>query len=130
MSKTAKKLLSALLLVLLLIGAALVYFRFAPQGTAGDKEIVFEVTHADGTVRSFDIATDSENLLGALEQESLISGTEGQYGLYVDTVDGETADEALRQWWCFSKDGAMLNTGVEDTMILDGEHYEALISTY
>ena len=76
------------------------------------------------------ISTDSENRRGALEQEGLISGDESEYGLYVTTVDGETADSNLNQWWCFTKDGEMLMTGVDDTMIADGEHYETFIDTY
>ena len=80
--------------------------------------------------KDFTISTDSENLRGALEQEGLISGDESEYGLYVTTVDGETADSSLNQWWCFTKDGEMLMTGVDDTMIADGEHYETFIDTY
>ena len=100
------------------------YKNLAPQPVTGDKTIVFEVTHVDGTQKDFTISTDSENLRGALEQEGLISGDESEYGLYVTTVDGETADSNLNQWWCFTKDGEMLMTGVDDTMIADGEHYE------
>ena len=88
------------------------------------------MTHVDGTQKDFTISTDSENLRGALEQEGLISGDESEYGLYVTTVDGETADSSLNQWWCFTKDGEMLMTGVDDTMIADGEHYETFIDTY
>ena len=30
-----------------------------------------------------------------------------------------------QEWWCFTKGGEMLMTGVDDTMIADGEQYEA-----
>ena len=73
----------------------------------------------------FQIQTDAESLRGALEQESLIAGSESEYGLFVETVDGETADMGAEEWWCFTKGGEMLATGVDDTMIADGEHYEA-----
>ena len=68
--------------------------------------------------------------LKELEQEGLISGEEGAYGLFVTSIDGEEADDSLNQWWCFTQDGVMLNTGVDDTMISDGDHYEAAIDTY
>ena len=74
-------------------------------------------------------SSDLENLRGALEQESLIAGSESDYGLYVVTVDGETADEAQQQWWCFTKSGEMLMTGVDDTMIADGDAYEITLTT-
>ena len=53
----------------------------------------------------------------------------GFWGLYVLTVDGETADEAQQQWWCLTKDGEMSPTGVDDTVIADGEHYEFELKT-
>ena len=59
-----------------------------------------------------------------LEQENLITGSESEYGLFVETVDGETADSDAQEWWCFTKGGEMLMTGVDDTVIADGEHYE------
>ena len=85
--------------------------------------------HGDGTSKDFSIATDAEFLRGALEEQKLIEGSESEYGLYVTAVDGETADESLQQWWCFSKDGVMLATGVDTAPIADGEHYEITLTT-
>lgn len=130
MSAKTKKILAVSLLLLLVLAALFAYLHFSPSAAAGEKEISFQVTHGDGNVKSFSISTDADNLRSALEQEGLISGDESQYGLYVTQVDGETADDSLRQWWCFMADGVMLNTGVDDTMIADGESYEAAISTY
>lgn len=128
--KTRNIIIAVAVLLVLVIGAFVAYKNLAPQPVTGDKTIVFEVTHVDGTQKDFTISTYSENLRGALEQEGLISGDESEYGLYVTTVDGETADSSLNQWWCFTKDGEMLMTGVDDTMITDGEHYETFIDTY
>lgn len=130
MSAKKKKILAVSLLVLLVLASIFVYLHFSPSGTVGDKEISFQVTHGDGSVKNFEISTDSDNLRGALEQEHLISGEESQYGLFVTQIDGETADDSLRQWWSFTSNGVMLNTGVDDTMIADGESYEAAICTY
>ena len=33
-----------------------------------------------------------------------------------------------QEWWCFTKNGETLMTGVDDTMIADGEHYEATLT--
>ncbi|MBQ5987536.1 MAG: DUF4430 domain-containing protein, partial [Clostridia bacterium] len=70
------------------------------------------------------IRTDAETLRGALEQESLIAGDEGEYGLFVKTVDGETADDAKQEWWCLTKGGEMWMNGVDTTEIADGDAYE------
>ena len=130
MDSKKAKIIAGAVLALLVIAALLLFVFTRPAGDGGSKDIVFQVTHSDGSVKEFDISTDSENLRGALEQEGLISGEESSYGLYVTAIDGETADDSLSQWWCFTKDGVMLNTGVDDTMISDGEHYEAAIDTY
>ena len=43
----------------------------------------------------------------------------------VYTVDGETADwDRDQSWWCLTKNGDWMDTGVDDTVIADGEHYE------
>ena len=69
------------------------------------------------------INTDAENLRGALE--GLIDGDESAYGLMVYTVDGETADwDRDQSWWCLTKGGEWMDTGVDDTLIADGDAYE------
>ena len=130
MSNKKTKIILGVILALLVVAFAAAYFVFTPQGSDFDKTIVFEVTHSDGAVREFTIGTDLENLRGALEQENLIEGNESAYGLYVTVIDGEQADDSKREWWCFTQDGEMLNTGVDDTVISDGDHYEASISVY
>lgn len=91
--------------------------------------ITLVVVHGDGSQKEYTIATDAVTLREALEQEGLVEGTESEWGLYVLTVDGETVDEAQQQWWCLTKDGEMSMTGVDDTVIADGEHYEFTLTT-
>ena len=123
--KTKKIIIAAALLLVLVVGALLVWNHFKPVAQVGGKTIAVEVVHKDGSSKDFSIQTDAENLRGALEQqEGLIAGSESEYGLFVETVDGETADSNAQEWWCFTKGGEMLMTGVDDTMIADGEHYE------
>ena len=73
-------------------------------------------------------ATAVEYLRGALEQEALIAGEESDYGLFVKTVDGVTADDANQEWWCFTKGGEMLETGVDSTPIADGDTFEITLT--
>ena len=134
MSEATKKrnvLIGAIVLLVVLIAAAgIIYATTRPQTDTGDKTITFEVIDADGTSESFTINTNAEYLRGALEEQDLVSGTESEYGLYVLTVNGITADEANHEFWSFSKDGQMLNTGVDLTPIADGDKFEATLSTY
>lgn len=47
----------------------------------------------------------------------------------VTTVNGVTADSSLEEWWCFTKGGETLNTGVDSTPIADGDHFEITLTT-
>lgn len=85
---------------------------------------VFKVVDLDGSEKSFDIKTDAKTVGEALVNEKLISGTVGDYGLMVDTVNGikydYTADGA---YWAFYVNGEMAMTGVDSTDIVDGSTY-------
>lgn len=127
--KSSKKVVWAVVgLVIVAAILAGVYFLFAPKGSAGEKTITVEVVTLDGSDTETTITTDAEFLRGALEQENMIEGTESDYGLFVTTVNGVTADESAEQWWCFSKDGVSLETGVDSTPIADGDHYEITLT--
>ena len=123
-NKKTKIILAAAVLLVLVVGALLIWQLNKPAAQEGGKKLVVTVVHADGTSRDFAIATDAETLRAALEEQQLIEGSDSEYGLFVTAVDGESADSDLQQWWCFTKDGEMLMTGVDTTMIADGEHYE------
>lgn len=126
--KNKKTLIALIVLVVLVIGAFAVWKLNAPQSQAGDKTIVVSVV-VDTETSDFVIETDAEFLRGALEQAGLVEGTESEYGLYVTTVNGVTADESQQQWWCFTRSGGTLETGVDSTPIADGEHYEITLTT-
>lgn len=127
--KTRNIIIAVALLLVLVIGAALIWNANRPEAQEGGKALEVTVVHGDESSKDFSFSTDADNLRTALEEQKLIEGTESEYGLFVTTVDGETADDAQQQWWCFSKDGEDLMTGVDDTMIADGEHYEITLKT-
>lgn len=124
MKKNTKIIIALVVLAALIIGAALLYKAFAPAAQVGAKHVEIAVIHADGSSKDFSLDTDAETLRAALDELGIIEGDEGEYGLYVTAVDGESADADAQQWWCFTKGGEVLMTGVDNTMIQDGEHYE------
>lgn len=119
-----KSLIAGIVLAVMVLAALFCWKSFAPQAVEGDKTITVEVVHGDGSTKEFTIHTDSETLGAALMEEELLVGEEGPYGLFVTAVDGETVDSAKEEWWNFSKNGEALMTGVDSTMIADGEQYE------
>lgn len=102
-----------------------VIWRVSRPGTAqGEKHITVEVVHKDGSEAEFAYDTGEEYLGAALTGEGLISGTQGAYGLYVETVDGETAVySADGGWWKLSCNGEDAQTGVDSVPVNDGDRY-------
>lgn len=121
MKKSTKLCLAILALVIVIGAMAAAWFYFSPKAQTGSKTITVDVAHMDGTEKSFSISTDAEYLAPALEQESLIEGEMGDYGLFIDTVDGEFADSEAGQWWTFTVNGEMGMYGADTQPIADGD---------
>lgn len=123
--KNNRKGLIALTAVLVLAVVALIVWQVTkPVPQQGGKEITVNIDHLNGDDTSYTIYTDADYLRGALEQEDLIEGTESEYGLYVLTVDGETADESKQEWWGYSVNGAFAELGVDSQPVADGDVYD------
>lgn len=115
-------------LVIACLLAAVLYMQTRPEPTEGAKAIDVVVVHGDGSEATFQYQTDAEYLGEVLTENGLVEGTESSYGLFITTVDGETADESLQQWWCITREGEMLSTGADQTPIADGEQYELTLT--
>ena len=128
---TKTKHLRMLLLVFAVLIAATVLCTACEQAEpqAGTKTITVQIIVDGQDTVTKSITTDAEYLRGALEEEDLIAGEESQYGLFVKTVNGITVDEGKQQWWCFTKGGADLFTGVDTTPIADGDVFEITLKT-
>ena len=118
---------SLALLLAVLIAALALAGCGKTETQAGTKTITVDIITVDGTTTKT-ITTDAEFLRGALEQEQLIVGEESQYGLFVKTVNGITADDSRQEWWSFTKGGETLFTGVDTTPIADGDHFEITLT--
>ena len=90
-----------------------------------EKSFEFQVVELDGTQKEFEVKFDTEKTVGeALVNEGLISGENGQYGLMVDTVNGQKYDyNEDGAYWAFYINGEYAMTGVDMTPIKDGEIY-------
>ena len=116
-------------LVALLAVAGGLYAANQPDATGGAKKITVMVVDAQKQSVQFVINTDAAYLRGALEQENLIAGDDSATGLFVKTVHGITADESKQEWWCFTKDGESLMTGVDTTPIANGDAFAITLTT-
>lgn len=90
----------------------------------GSKVFPFTVVDKDGNETQFEIHTDQETVGAALQEVGLIEGEDGEYGLYVKTVNGITADyDADGVYWAFYVNGEYATSGVDSTAIAEGESY-------
>lgn len=124
-----KKIVIALAALLIVVTALFGVYRFTKGAVSqGAKSITVDVIHGDGSLKTFSYDTDREYLGEVLTDEQLADGETGAYGMFITTVDGETADAANQEWWCITKDGASLNTGADQTPIADGDKYELTLT--
>ena len=97
-------------------------------GTPADGSsitITVEVINSAGEHTDHTITTTASMLADALLEAGFVEGPVEEYGLYITTVDGETADWNTDQaYWALSQNGEYLMTGASDTPIHDGDHYE------
>ena len=103
--------------------------NLAPTNT-DQKAVTIVVVHGDGTSKEFNYETNAEYLGTLLQDEKLVEGYDGDYGLYITAVNGEQAEESKKQWWCITKNNEMVNTSADLTPLNDGDQYELTLSTY
>lgn len=119
-------LIGFVVLAVVVAAAVVIYVKTRPEPQEGAKTITIQMVYDDVDTTVM-INTDAEYLRGALEEKNLIAGDESEYGLFVKTVNGRTADDTKQEWWCFTKGGETLMTGVDTTPIADGEVFEATL---
>lgn len=125
MKKNTKIIIAIVALVVVVAAMAAAYFLTRPGTQAGGKAFTVTVVHADGSSKDFSYRTDEEYLGKVLLAEGLIAGEDSPYGLYIQTVDGETAIyEENGAYWAFYVGGEYATTGVDQTPITDGAQYK------
>lgn len=125
--KNKKVLLAAIALLVVAGVMAAVYFATRPtvQDWTGSKTITVTVVHSDGKSQEFSYSTDKAYLGEVLQEAGLISGTPGEFGLYIETVDGETSSwEENGAYWAFYVGEEYATTSVDLTPITDGAVYK------
>ena len=136
----AKRLLTSLLCVLLAAALALGTLGCSKASETNDSGVVtvedgatlgkgavsftFTVVNGEGKEITVTINTDKETVGEALTDLGLVSGEDSEYGLMVDTVNGETWSYAeTGKYWAFYIDGEYAMTGVDSTPVTAGSNY-------
>lgn len=125
--KTNKKaLFGVVALVAVIAVLAAVFFTFREKPVEGSKAITIEVVDNAQASTVYELNTDAEYLRQAMEEaEGLtFSGTESEYGLMVDTINGITADYSVDgAYWSFYVNDAYCNYGIDSQPVEDGDEF-------
>ncbi len=90
----------------------------------GATKFTLKVVDVDGKEISAEINTDEKTVGAALTALNLIAGEQGEYGLYIKTVNGVTLDfDKDGKYWAFYVDGAYATESVDLTEIVPGSTY-------
>lgn len=131
--KSAKKLIPAVVILLILIAIFYtVYTQFVPKGQEGEKHITISIIDDTGAEETYELDTDAEYLLEALESVAEIDGEESaEYGYTLYTVNGLTADfNTSNAYWAIYVNGEYGQLGISQQPVSDGDDYTIVYETY
>ena len=126
-----KRIIGGIILVAVIALFAVLYAVFSQKGVAGAKSVVIEVVDDEGNTTSYDVKTDAEYLRGAMDDADGLTydGTEADYGLMVETINGLYADYVNDgAYWSIMVDGEYGQYGVDQQPVEDGVTYQFVYS--
>ena len=120
-----KKMLIALVALIAVVGIlAGVWYATRPDVQEGEKSFTVTVVHSDGEEKTFSYTSSEEYVGTVVQEEGLVEGDMGEYGLYIKVVDGERAVfEENATYWAFYIGEEYAQTGIDVTPIEDGTAY-------
>lgn len=123
-----KRILGLGLLVVLIAVMAIIYTNFREKPVEGSKAITIEVVNSAEESTVYELKTDAEFLRQAMEEAEskglTFDGEDGDYGMMVNTVNGEIADSAVNgAYWGFYVNDEYCNYGIDEQPVEDGDAF-------
>ena len=104
-----------------------IYLVGKPDVTLGSKSVDIAVTDDEGYEKQYFINTEAQYLkqvMDELEHKDFEYWcVEGEYGLYVDSVNGIKADN-INAYWAFYVNGEYCNYSIDRQPVNDGDVFE------
>ena len=123
-----KKGILVIAIVLVIVGLmTLAYETFAEKGVEGSKNISVEVIGNEKEPVKYELSTNQEYLLGALQEieELEMESEDGPYGPMLLTVNGEFAEfNTNGAYWAFYVNDGYCNYGVAEQPVEDGDTFQ------
>ena len=115
-------------LVLVIIGLmTLAHETFAEKAVEGSKNISVEVIGNEKEAVRYELSTDQEYLLGALQEieELEMESEDGPYGPMLLSINGEFAEfNTNGAYWAFYVNDGYCNYGVAEQPVEDGDAFQ------
>ena len=125
--KTNKKLVAGVIALVAAVAVmAGLFFALREKPVEGIKQIKISVVNSAQETTDYELRTEAEYLRQAMEEaEGLtFSGQESEYGMMVESVNGETADYAKDgAYWSFYVNGEYCNYGIDTQPVEDGDAF-------
>lgn len=121
-----KALIGAAALIAVIAVLAVVFFVFREKPVQGQKSVTIEVIDNTQSSTVYEVHTDAEYLRQAMEEAKGLEffGTESEYGLMVETINGVTPDYNVDgAYWSFYVNGAYCNYGIDSQPVEDGDAF-------
>ena len=127
-----KVLLAVALLVVVLAALAAVFFIFRPKPAEGSKSITIEVVNSAQESKVYALKTDAEYLRQAMEEAKGLEfdGTESEFGLTLETVNGEDTDFNNGSYWALYVNDGYCNYGIDSQPVYDGDAFQIVYTIY
>lgn len=119
--------------ILVLLG---IYHVFSPKVQEGTKAYTMIVTSEDRSRKSYQGKTDAEYLRDLMDElqatgDFAYDGYEGDYGLYITTINGVTADYDMDgAYWSIYVNGEYGMYGADTQPVAAGDRFEFVYEVY
>ena len=121
--------------VVVILAGVGIYAKFGPKASAGSKSYTLTVVAEDGTETSYEGTTDAEYLHGLLDEvaaneDFTFEGSDGDYGFYIESVNGEVADSSANSYWAIYVNGEYGQYGADEQPVADGDAFKLAFETF
>lgn len=139
MSETTNKKSNKKLIVIGVIAVALIalfiamYLIFSPKAAAGAKSVTLTVVDDTGKETVYNADTDAEYLSELFDEIDglTVEGEESEYGLFIQTVNGLTADyDKDGAYWSIYVNGEYGQYGADSQPVYDKDEFSLVYETY
>ena len=122
-------------LVVAIIVLLNIFYQNKPQPQAGSKAFTLEVIDDQGAEKAYSGKTDAEYLADLMKElqaqgDFSYEGETGEYGLFISTVNGLTADyDTNGAYWSIMVNGEYGQYGADAQPVADGDDFQLVYTT-